>query len=255
MKWVFSYFSKKNRNSGSSFFTIIRVIVKGKKPNKMVLQLILMLVAPWKIKSLVLRKSREANTNSRSSLFVYFSILRKKKNSSKGNLIPVKEQECLFHFQHLLSVTNGDVNNPKLLEIGFDQKMIQAGWTQLSKWTQGENHQGVACTKTGLLLEQTVAWPSPAIKQDHSPRAGEEALGVAARSWRWILIPLTLPFPAMLGTHWNPLEIQGLQWPSGKGRNPQPQSFKAEQCRGSAHAEVWVCPAPSSQGRNGPIWK
>lgn len=53
-----------------------------------------------------------------------------------------------------------------------------------------------------------MAWPSPAIKHHHPPRAGEEALGVAARGWRWILIPLTLPFPGMLGTHWNPREIK-----------------------------------------------
>lgn len=61
MKLVFSYFSKKSRNSGFSFFTIIRVIVKEKETNKLVLQLILILVAAWKIKPLVLAKSREAD--------------------------------------------------------------------------------------------------------------------------------------------------------------------------------------------------
>lgn len=137
MKWVFPYFSKKNRNSDSSFFTIIRVMVKEKKQKtKLVLRLILVPTAPWKIKPAILSKSRGANTNPNGGLFNLFSFLGKKA-VKKVRSYWSKNKHTNSTFLHLLSVNKGDSSYPKLLETGFGWKIIPMGWTQFHKLPGG----------------------------------------------------------------------------------------------------------------------
>lgn len=63
----------------------------------LVLQLILVLVACWKIKPAILGKIRRANTNPSGGLFNLFSFLENKKSRvrsylKQGKIILVKEQ-------------------------------------------------------------------------------------------------------------------------------------------------------------------
>lgn len=79
---------------------------KTEKKKILVLRLILVLVARWKIKPAILGKGRRANTNPSGGLFNLFSFLEKKKSRvrlylKQGKIILVKEQGHKTPLSHI----------------------------------------------------------------------------------------------------------------------------------------------------------